>query len=65
MGTDGLYDNLNEEQIKTMLEKNYLKKKFNPREFTQLLIREAFTLSLNETYDSPFSKAAKVAKRNY
>lgn len=63
MASDGFFENLHSSQILDLIEKSYNEEKGSENimleNMTKELIYEAYSLSLNYTWESPFSKKAK------
>jgi len=60
VGTDGLFDNLYDDKIVSLL-----KHKSNTQEMAQALSREAYSVCKSQLADTPFSRAAHLAGYNF
>lgn len=58
--SDGVSDNLSPEQVEAQINRFLLAFPFDAQRLAQLLAEEAFKLSLDETYESPFAKEARA-----
>ena len=58
LGTDGMFDNLHTPSILKVIESLYTEKKLNPQSISKELAEEAYKLSLEENYLSPFMFSA-------
>lgn len=65
VGSDGLWDNLEIDQIVAILNKNINSTKLNTNEAAKALAAEAEIKSKDKCYLSPFSKKAREHNFNY
>lgn len=61
MGSDGLFDNLYEDDLKICVKNTDA----NPHNIATCLANKAHTMSYDKTYDSPFAKNAREAGKNH
>lgn len=61
LGTDGVFDNIDANQIRSILDDDYKTyHNVNVERIAKLIAESAFKLSLDANYDSPFAKSARA-----
>ena len=64
IATDGLFDNLYDKDIVSCM-KGASSNEIVPSDVAHCLAKKAETLSFDKSYDSPFARNARDAKRNH